>query len=122
MHDILPGTCTPTAYEYSYNDEILAMKEWAQIIEDGLARIAPHIKGGGDILIFNPCECARNTVSEIVVDNLEKEKNYALKDCDGNIYPAQKKDGNILAVQPGMNAYEIKEFELVEADRSETDL
>ena len=65
MHAILPGTCTPTAYEYSYNDEILAMKEWAQIIEDGLARIAPHIKGGGDILIFNPCECARNTVSEM---------------------------------------------------------
>ena len=122
MHDILPGTCTPTAYEYSYNDEILAMKEWAQIIEDGLTRIAPHIKGGGDILIFNPCECARNTVSEIVVDNLEKGKNYALKDCDGNIYPAQIKDGNILAVQPFMNAFEIKKFELVVADKAETDL
>ena len=29
MHDILPGTSLPKAYEYSWNDEILAMNNFA---------------------------------------------------------------------------------------------
>ncbi len=33
MHDILPGTCIPKAYEYSWNDEILALNHFASVVE-----------------------------------------------------------------------------------------
>ena len=29
MHDILPGTSLPKAYEYSWNDEVLAANQFA---------------------------------------------------------------------------------------------
>jgi len=29
MHDILPGTCIPKAYEYAWNDEVLALNRFA---------------------------------------------------------------------------------------------
>ncbi|HES58755.1 MAG TPA: alpha-mannosidase, partial [Firmicutes bacterium] len=33
MHDILPGTSIPEAYEYSWNDEVLAMNQFADVLE-----------------------------------------------------------------------------------------
>jgi alpha-mannosidase len=34
MHDILPGTCIPKAYEYAWNDEVLAQNKFASTLEN----------------------------------------------------------------------------------------
>ena len=54
MHDILPGTSTPTVYEYSQNDEVIAMNIWNSVLEDAAKAIAPKVEGDGEILLFNP--------------------------------------------------------------------
>ena len=39
MHDILPGTSVPKAYEYSWNDEVLALNQFASVTEDASAAV-----------------------------------------------------------------------------------
>lgn len=59
MHDILPGTSTPTAYEYSQNDELVALNTWNSILNDSAEALASHVPGRGDFLLFNPCDVER---------------------------------------------------------------
>ncbi len=54
MHDILPGTSTPLAYEYAQNDEVLALNTWLSVLEDSGKAIAPCIGGDGKLMIYNP--------------------------------------------------------------------
>ena len=60
MHDILPGTSTPTAYEYSQNDEVIALNTWDGVLNDAAEALAGHTSGKGDILLFNPLAEARS--------------------------------------------------------------
>ena len=39
MHDILPGTSVPKAYEYAWNDEVLALNEFASVTERATAGV-----------------------------------------------------------------------------------
>lgn len=67
MHDILPGTSTPIAYEYSHNDEIVALATWDAILKDSATAVAPYVKGTGEILVFNPIGEARNDPVDFVL-------------------------------------------------------
>lgn len=92
MHDILPGTCTPIAYNYSYNDEIVALKTWTAILNDCAQEIAPLVKGNGDILLFNPLGQFREDIVDIELSNWDETKNTettAMLDADGNALPTQ---------------------------------
>ena len=44
MHDILPGTSVPKAYEYSWNDEVLALNQFATVTERATAARALHAR------------------------------------------------------------------------------
>ncbi|MBF9016773.1 MULTISPECIES: glycoside hydrolase family 38 C-terminal domain-containing protein [unclassified Oceanispirochaeta] len=90
MHDILPGTSTPTAYEYAHNDEVLALKTWSTILEDSAAAVAPLVRGDGEILIYNPhFENRRDPVHvELTGDvNFENDRCTVL-DAEGFKIPA----------------------------------
>jgi alpha-mannosidase len=76
FHDILPGTSTPTAYEYSQNDEIVALKTWDAILNDSASSIAPYVKGEGNILLFNPLGELRRDVVKIQLDDWNEENGY----------------------------------------------
>ncbi len=65
MHDILPGTSTPTAYAYAHNDEVLALNLWASVIEDSARAIAPLLDGDGTLLLYNPAACEREDFVEV---------------------------------------------------------
>lgn len=96
MHDILPGTSTPLAYEYSHNDEVVALNTWNTILIDSAKAISPYIKGNGEILLFNPsCEPRMDAIDINIFEWDEKNTSKALiKDSDGKGYPIQirKKD------------------------------
>lgn len=91
MHDILPGTCTPTAYEYSQNDEVIALKTWTTIMQDSAQAIAPFVKGNGEILLFNPCSETRKDPVDIDLPDMGKTPgpSVVFTDADGNEIPGQ---------------------------------
>lgn len=93
MHDILPGTSTPIAYEYSQNDEIVALNTWNAILEDAALSIAPYVKGEGNILLFNPLGEFRNDAIDIELPNWDnsKGKNAEILNAEGKSLPVQIK-------------------------------
>ena len=40
FHDIIPGTATPTAYEFAWNDQILAMNQFAGVLTSATEAVA----------------------------------------------------------------------------------
>ncbi len=114
MHDILPGTSTPIAYEYSQNDEVMALNTWCGILEDSAKAVNPHIAGSGNILLFNPTEYSREN---IVTINFEADvnKNYVMVDSENNEYKVQQKD-NVIYFKPKIEAFEWKRFQLKEVE------
>ena len=98
MHDILPGTSTPTAYEYSQNDEVIALNTWTSILHDSATAIAPFVKGDGAILLFNPLGEHRKDVVEINLPQWDENDGFQalITNAEGESFPAQlqkNKDG-----------------------------
>ncbi len=60
MHDILPGTATPKAYTYAYNDAVLAANGFNTVLLEAAANIASrmelpeHREDDTLLLLFNP--------------------------------------------------------------------
>ena len=70
FHDILPGTSIPKAYEYSWNDEVLAMNQFADIAASASASVASVLDTraeGTPVVVYNPLDVAREDVVEATV-------------------------------------------------------
>ena len=67
MHDILPGTCIPKAYQYAWNDEVLAQNRFASILESSVGTLirAMDTRGNGiALVVYNPIAVSREDVVE----------------------------------------------------------
>jgi len=70
FHDILPGTSTPKAYEYSWNDEVLAQNQFAGVLTSATDAVAGALKTdvtGTPIVVYNPLAVDREDVAEATV-------------------------------------------------------
>jgi len=66
FHDIMAGTATPKAYTYSWNDDVVAMNQFAQIIKSAAAGIASQLDTEGQgvpLIVYNPLSIARQDVA-----------------------------------------------------------
>ncbi len=112
MHDILPGTSLPKAYEYAWNDEILASRLLSEVLVDSVSAIASQMdtrpgadgverKTGLPVVVFNPLSIQRFDVVEIAVPtSLEPHSAPAtltVKELDMPDAPAQ-----VIGVSDGM--------------------
>lgn len=73
FHDIMAGTATPKAYEYSWNDDVLAMNQFASVLTSATESIASGMDTrGGDVpvVVYNPLNIAREDVVEARVGNV----------------------------------------------------
>jgi alpha-mannosidase len=67
FHDIIPGTSIPKAYEYSWNDEVLAMNQFAGVLTSSTEAIASALNTqakGTAVVVFNPLNIAREDMVE----------------------------------------------------------
>jgi alpha-mannosidase len=67
MHDILPGTSLPKAYEYAWNDEVLALNKFSSGLESSAGAVirAMDTRGTGQTLVvYNPLAINRKEVVE----------------------------------------------------------
>jgi len=70
MHDIIPGTSIPKAYEYSWNDEILASNQFAGVLTSAAGAVASVLNTrteGAPVVVYNPLNIAREDVVEAAV-------------------------------------------------------
>lgn len=73
MHDMLPGTSIPKAYEYCWNDELLAQNQFSAVETDGVGAVskAMDTRGAGQaIVVYNPLSIARQDLVEATVPNM----------------------------------------------------
>jgi alpha-mannosidase len=71
FHDILAGTSSPQAYEYSWNDQILAMNQFSQLLGSALEAAAAGLdtrSAGIAVLVYNSLEYEREDIVEADVE------------------------------------------------------
>jgi alpha-mannosidase len=67
MHDILPGTSLPKAYEFSWNDEVLALNRFASVLESAVGGVVRGLDTrveGTALVVFNSLSIARQDAVE----------------------------------------------------------
>jgi alpha-mannosidase len=70
FHDILPGTATPKAFEFAWNDDIIASNQFASVLTSATEAIATGLDTrtkGAAIVVYNPLNVAREDVVEASV-------------------------------------------------------
>ncbi|HEU5459025.1 MAG TPA: glycoside hydrolase family 38 C-terminal domain-containing protein [Pyrinomonadaceae bacterium] len=70
FHDILPGTSTPKAFQFSWNDDVIAMNQFASVLTSATEGIASGLNTqtiGYPIVVYNPLNIAREDVVEATV-------------------------------------------------------
>jgi alpha-mannosidase len=70
FHDIIPGTSIPKAYEYSWNDEIVASNQFAGVLTSATEAVASVMNTqaqGVPIVVFNPLNIEREDLVEAAV-------------------------------------------------------
>ncbi len=67
MHDMLPGTSLPKAYEFCYNDELLAANGFSSVERDSVGAVTAQMNTeakGTPVVVYNPLSIAREDVVE----------------------------------------------------------
>jgi alpha-mannosidase len=70
FHDILPGTATPKAFEFSWNDDVIAMNQFAGVLTSATEAVASGLNTesqGTPVVVYNSLNIAREDVVEASV-------------------------------------------------------
>ncbi len=70
FHDIIPGTSIPKAYEYAWNDEVLAQNQFAGVLTsatEAVASVMDTRAKGTAVVVFNPLSIEREDIVEATV-------------------------------------------------------
>ena len=120
FHDILPGTSIPRAYEFSWNDEILAANSFSSVLRDAVGAISQAMDtkvSGLPLVIYNSLAFDREDVVEAEIKYAGTVRNFRVFDPSGVEVPSQvdKIEGNrakivFLAKVPsmGFSVYEVR--------------
>ena len=71
MHDDLPGTSIPAAYDITWNDQAVAANRFAGVLVDAVTAIATALdtrSRGLPLLVYNPTGARREDVVEVVLE------------------------------------------------------
>lgn len=70
FHDLLPGTATPKAFEFAWNDDVMAMNQFAAVLTSATSAVAVQMNtrtSGIPIVVYNSLNVAREDVVEAEV-------------------------------------------------------
>jgi alpha-mannosidase len=102
FHDIAAGTATPKAYEFAWNDDVIAMNQFAGVLNNASEAVAAALDTrtkGVPIVIFNPLNIAREEVVEASIEFSGRMPDAVqVIGPDGQPTPAQISNGKVLWV------------------------
>lgn len=124
FHDLAAGTATPRSYEFAWNDDVIAMNQFADVFKsatEGVASTMNTNTTGTPVVVFNPLNIERQDVVEASV-NLPGGTPSAVKvtSPDGEEVPSQVSNGKVLflAKMPsvGYSVYDVQPGSAANAD------
>lgn len=77
MHDILPGTAIPEAYELSWNDQLLAQNLLSSALLEGVSALSSQMDTqaqGVPVVVYNPLERPREEIVEMRLPDFESKQ------------------------------------------------
>ena len=95
MHDMLPGTSIPKAYEFCWNDENLASNQFRAITKDAVGAVTSAMNTrtkGQPVVVYNPLSIAREDVVEATISATSGA--VQVYGPDGNPVPTQMSPRN----------------------------
>jgi alpha-mannosidase len=120
VHDILPGTASTYAFEFSWNDEILAMNQFSNVLTSATGAVSSVLNTQGrgiPVVVFNSLNKAREDVVEAKLSfpgGLPKA--VRVTGPDGTETPSQISGGKVLflakAPSVGYAVYNVQPAEV----------
>jgi alpha-mannosidase len=102
FHDIAAGTASPKSYEFAWNDDVIAMNQFAGILTNATEAVGAALNTetkGIPLVIFNPLNIAREDVVEASVNFPEgMPKAVRVTGPDNNEVAAQISSGKVIFV------------------------
>ena len=92
FHDILPGTATPKAYTYAWNDEFVAANGFAAVLTNSMNKLSTLLNTetkGRAVIVYNPVMQNRQDVVSIDMAYDKIPQNIQVFDNKGNAVPTQ---------------------------------
>lgn len=92
FHDDLTGTSIPRAYEFSWNDELISLKQFSGILSSSVSAIAERMDTrakGTPILMYNPLGYEVTDIVEVEVDAKALPKSVSAYNHEGKKVAAQ---------------------------------
>ncbi|HXM35029.1 MAG TPA: glycoside hydrolase family 38 C-terminal domain-containing protein, partial [Pyrinomonadaceae bacterium] len=99
FHDLLPGTATPKAFEFAWNDDVIAMNQFAGVLTSATEAVASGLdtQGKGNaIIVYNPLNIQREDVVEAKIFPGEQPDAVRVFGPDGKAVPAQMAGNKVL--------------------------
>ncbi len=101
FHDTGAGTATPRAYEFAWNDDVIAMNQFAGVLTsatEAVASVMDTRTKGIPVVVYNSLNIAREDVVEAAVALPAGTAAVRVTGPDGNEVPAQWEDGKAVFV------------------------
>ncbi len=102
FHDLAAGTATPKSYEFAWNDDVIALNQFAGVLNNATEGVAAALNTetkGIPIIVFNPLDIAREDLVEATVNFPGgMPKAIHVTGPDGKDVPAQNSDGKVLFI------------------------
>ncbi|MFZ0957883.1 MAG: glycoside hydrolase family 38 C-terminal domain-containing protein, partial [Candidatus Sulfotelmatobacter sp.] len=100
FHDLAAGTATPKAYEFAWNDDVIAMNQFAGVLHNATEGVTAALNTetkGVPLVVFNPLNIAREDVVEASV-NFPGGMPKAVRviASDGKEVPSQISNGKVI--------------------------
>ena len=116
FHDLLPGTATPKAFEFAWNDDVVAMNQFAGVLTSAVSGVSSLLDTqtkGAAIVVYNPLNIQREDIVEAAVSFPGgMPKAVRVFGSDGKEAPAQIANGKVLFVanvpSVGFAVYDIE--------------
>jgi alpha-mannosidase len=105
FHDIGAGTASPKAYEFAWNDDVIAMNQFAGVLTNATQGVAAALNTetkGVPVVVFNPLNIAReDLVGASVNFPGGMPKAVHVSGPDGKDVPAQISNGKVIFLAKG---------------------
>jgi alpha-mannosidase len=100
FHDIAAGTASPKAYEFAWNDDVIAMNQFAGVLTnaaEGVSAALDTETKGVPIVVFNPLNISREDLVEATVNfSSGLPEAVHVVDPDNKEVPAQISNGKVI--------------------------
>jgi alpha-mannosidase len=100
FHDLAAGTATPKAYEFAWNDDVIAMNQFADVLGSATQAVSSSLDTATDgipIVVYNALSFSREDVVNAAVSFPEGEPHaVSVTGPDGHEVPAQIANGKVL--------------------------